>query len=84
MKIAKIIPIYKSKDKQLLNNYRPISLLPVFSKILEKIVHKRVYTFLNVNSKFNDNQFGFRPGHNTINAVSLLANHVMNNVINTP
>ena len=81
MKIAKIILIYKSKDKQLLNNYRPISLLPVFSsKILEKIVHKRVYTFLDANNKFNDNQFGFRPGHNTINAVSLLANHVMNYV----
>jgi hypothetical protein len=45
MKLAKVIPIYKSKDKEILNNYRPISLLPTTSKILEKIVHKRLYNF---------------------------------------
>ena len=42
LKLAKIIPIYKSKNKTLLNNYRPISLLPSVSKVLEKIVHKRL------------------------------------------
>ena len=47
MKLAKVVPIFKAKDKQLLNNYRPISLLPVVSKILEKIVHKRLYGFMN-------------------------------------
>ena len=38
--LVKIIPVYKSKDKQLLNNYRPIALLPAASKIHEKVVHK--------------------------------------------
>ena len=47
LKLAKIIPIYKSKNKELLNNYRPISLLPTVSKLLKKIVHKRLYNFIN-------------------------------------
>ncbi len=46
LKLAKVVPIYKAKDKELLNNYRPISLLPTASKILEKVVHKRVYKFV--------------------------------------
>ena len=69
MKIAKVIPIYKCKSKELLNNYRPISLLPTFSKILEKIVHKRLYTFLNSQSVFYPSQYGFRPQHSTTHAV---------------
>ncbi len=48
-KLAKIIPIYKAKDKKNISNYRPISLLPSISKILEKVVHKNVYTFLEKN-----------------------------------
>ena len=45
-KMAKVIPIYKSKEKDLFSNYRPISLLPSMSKILEKIMYKRLYEFL--------------------------------------
>ncbi len=46
MKTAKVIPLYKSKDSTLSVNYRPVSLLPVISKVLEKVVHKRLYSFL--------------------------------------
>lgn len=70
LKIAKVIPIYKSKDKQNFTNYRPISLLPTISKIYEKIVHKRLYSFMTTNSLMNKNQYGFRKGHSTINAVT--------------
>jgi hypothetical protein len=72
LKIAKVIPIYKSKDKQSFTNYRPISLLPSISKIYEKIVHKRLYSFMTSNSLMNKNQFGFRKGHSTIHAVTKL------------
>jgi hypothetical protein len=69
LKLAKIIPIYKSKNKELLNNYRPISLLPTVSKVLEKIVHKRLYNFLLTQSVFYPSQYGFRKQHSTIHAV---------------
>ena len=70
MKIAKVIPVYKSKDKQLFTNYRPISLLPCISKILEKVVHKRLYHFLVLNDILDQHQYGFRPRHSTIHAVT--------------
>ena len=70
MKIAKVIPIYKCKEKNEMDNYRPISLLPSISKIIEKLVHKRLYSFCENNDILNDNQYGFRPKHSTIDAVS--------------
>ena len=45
MKIAKVVPIFKKGDPQLLNNYRPISLLTSFSKLLEKLIYIRTITF---------------------------------------
>ena len=70
MKISEVIPLYKNKEKHIMNNYRPISLLPVTSKILEKIIYKRVYNFLVKNKILYLSQYGFREGHSTINAVT--------------
>lgn len=67
LKIAKIIPIYKSKEKHYFNNYRPISLLSSISKLYEKIVYTRLYNFLN--PAFYDRQFGFRAKRSTIQAI---------------
>jgi hypothetical protein len=69
LKTAKVIPVYKAKDKEQLNNYRPISLLPTISKILEKIIHKRLYYFLLSQSVFYQSQYGFRPKHSTTHAI---------------
>ena len=69
LKIAKVIPVFKKDDPSLLTNYRPISLLPSISKILEKIIYKRLYFFLNVNNLLIPNQFGFRKGHSTDYAI---------------
>ena len=70
MKLAKVIPIYKAKAKDEFSNYRPISLLPTLSKLLEKVVHKRVYSFLTQNEILCNNQYGFRRKHSTIDAIT--------------
>ena len=76
MKLAKVIPIYKSKIKTDFGNYRPISLLPASSKILEKIVHQRLYSFCTKHAILFKNQFGFRSKHSTTNAIAKLYAHV--------
>ena len=53
-----------------MGNYRPISLLPSILKIIEKLVHKRLYSFCENNEILNDNQYGFHPKHSTIDTVS--------------
>ena len=78
MKLAKVILIYKAKDKKILNNYRPVSLLPCISKIIEKIIHKRLYHFLQLNDIFYNSQYGFRPKHSTINAITELCYNIIN------
>ena len=69
LKIAKVIPIFKSGSKMLTSNYRPISLLSNFNKIIEKLMFKRVYSFLEDEHLIYDLQFGFRPKHSTAHAV---------------
>ena len=59
-KVAKVVPVFKKGSTYDVNNYQPISLLPVLSKILEKLMYKRLVSFLNGQSFFYKNQFGFR------------------------
>ena len=75
-KTAKVTPIYKAKDAQEFTNYRPISLLPTVSKILEKVVHKRLYNFLNMQGLLNPSQYGFMPKHSTIQAIAEFTSHI--------
>ena len=65
-KYANVQPIHKKGNRQLKTNYRPISLLPVCGKILEKIIFDQLYPFLNKNNLISKNQSGFRPGDSTI------------------
>ena len=65
LKIARVTPVYKANNKENFSNYRPISVLPCFSKILEKLTYKRAITFLNKNNILSNNQYGFRAGHST-------------------
>ena len=64
-KIARLTPVYKANSKENFSNYRPISVLPCFSKILEKPMYKRAVTFLNKYNILSNNQYGFRAGHST-------------------
>lgn len=73
-KTALICPIYKNGAKNLISNYRPISLLGVFSKILEKIVNIRLISYLEKRGLLSDRQFGFRRGKSTEQAVELFTN----------
>jgi hypothetical protein len=74
LKIAKVIPIFKSGDAQDMNNYRPISLLCSFSKVLEKIVFLRLMDYLETNSILSNKQYGFRPKHSTYHPMLNLTN----------
>ena len=67
MKLAEVVPLYKSKERFLTSNYRPISLLITISKILEKIIYKRTYEFLDKNNQFYNSQYGFRSQHSCEN-----------------
>ena len=60
-KKANVTPVHKKGDKQQINHYRPISLLPICGKILEKIIFNQLYSFLTNNNLITKNQSGFRP-----------------------
>ena len=64
-KTAKIIPVYKGGNKDNLSNYRPISILPVISKILERAVHSQLTKYLEEHNILSKNQYGYRKKHST-------------------
>lgn len=65
LKIARVTPVFKKGDKSFITNYRPISILPIFSKIFEKIVAKKLMNYLNQHSILSDSQYGFCPNFST-------------------
>ena len=66
----------KKGDKQLITNYRPISLLPICGKIIEKIIFNNLYIYLNANNLITKNQLGFRLGDSTTNLLLYLVNEI--------
>ena len=76
-KIARITPLYKSGTKSTLSNYRPICLLPVFNKIFEKLLHKRIEQHFSLNNIISENQFGFRKQRDTQQATLKLMNEIL-------
>ena len=77
MKLSIIRPLYKKLNTKELENYRPISLLTVFSKILEKIIYKRLYSYLEKYKILSDDQFGFREKLSTRSAANVLINSIL-------
>ena len=69
LKIAKVVPICKKDNPELFSNYRPVSVLPCFSKIIERIVHERCYDLLTKNNILYKRQYGYRNKHSTYMAV---------------
>ena len=70
LKIGKITPIYKKGNPEDIGNYRPVSTLPIFGKLFEKVIYSRVYSFAQSQGIINPNQFGFRKSHSTSHAVN--------------
>ena len=75
-KVAKVLPLFKSCSTSEIDNYRPISILPTLSKILEKMVHKQLVSHLESQDLLFDYQFGFRANHSTELAVTYLIDHI--------
>ena len=65
LKVSRTVPIFKAGCKDVLNNYRPISCLPILSKVIEKIASKRLYNYLNINNLLYSHQYGFQYGKST-------------------
>ena len=82
MKTAIVVPLFKSKEREYVNNYRPILLLLTISKLLEKLVYKRVYGFLNETKQIYDNQYGFNAGHSCENAISEVLGEIVKTLQN--
>jgi hypothetical protein len=76
LKIARVLPLFKSGDNNMSSNNRPISVLPIFSKIFEKVVYNRLITYFNKYDILFKNQYGFRKGHST----SLALHHLFDNI----
>ena len=75
LKIARVVPIFKKGSNDIPGNYRPISVLPLISKILERIVNNRLVTYLNKYNLLYKHQYGFREKHSAkLSLINLLNN----------
>ena len=61
-KMANLVPVHKKSDKQILKNYRPLSLLPICGKVFERLIYNSLFEFFIENDLISPNQFGFKPG----------------------
>ena len=80
LKLARVIPIFKSEDKQDVSNYRPISILTFFAKVIAKILYNNISNFFDRNGSIHENQFGFRKGHSTNHAIITLVDKITKSV----
>ena len=75
-KKANVIPVHKKDEKQCVNNYRPVSLLPVFGKIFEKLIFNETDSFLEREKHLNINQSGFRPFDSCVNQLLTITHEI--------
>ena len=77
MKMVDVVPLYKSKSEYECTNYRPISLILTISKLLEKLMYKRTYYFLEQTDQLYQSQYGFRKSHSCETAIMELASSII-------
>ena len=76
-KCGKVTALFKGGDRTDSNNYRPITVLPTISKILERAVHQQLYEVLSANELLTPNQFGFRPKLSTVTALAHFTDNIL-------
>ena len=76
LKVANVVPIFKSGDDMLFSNYRPVSVLPVFSEVIERLMYNRLIGFINDNDLLYEYQFGFQKGQSTYMALVILLDKI--------
>jgi len=77
LKLSKTIPVYKKGDKSCISNYRPISVVPAFSKIIEVCAKFQLSEYLENNNILSNSQFGFRSGRSTVMAVDSVVTDIL-------
>ena len=77
LKIARVLPLFKKDDQTIFSNYRPISLLPSFSKVVEKIIFNQLYEYFDSHKYFYSSQYGFRKCHSTEHAALELIDKII-------
>ena len=80
LKTAKVIPVHETGDKHEVANYRPISILSIFSKILEKVVHTQTLSFLKSHSLLTPTQYGLRRNYSTLYTLLDITNSSLDNI----
>ena len=75
LNIAKVSAILESGDKEDINNYRPISVIPTLPRVFERLIYNQIYDYLTVNNLLNPKQYGFRSLHSTALALSESTNY---------
>ena len=82
LKLGKITPVFKKDNEELLKNYRPVSTLPIFGKIFEKVIYKRLYSYFLSQNLLCNTQFGFRKHHSTSHALNYSIDYIKNSLKN--
>ena len=83
-KKANIVPVHKKEDKNLIKNYRPVSLLPIFSKIYERVIYNALFNYFKDNKLFTPSQSGFLPGDSCIAQLLSIIHEIQTAFDNNP
>ena len=84
MEKASVVPVHKKEDKSLSKNYSPISLLPIFSKIFERVIYNSIFNHFQSNKIGTSSQSGFLPGYSRIAQLLSIIHEIQTAFDNNP